>query len=70
MKNNNTVSYPYAYGLLDGSLKHFAETFELKLRAKGHELDSFTIEYLKEELEKLSNNAREKGIEHFNEFGL
>ena len=68
--NNNTISYPHAYGYLDGGLRRFAESFEIKARASGHELDSFAIEYLKEELEKLADSAHAKGIEHFNESEL
>ena len=70
MTNNNTVSYPYAYGLLAGGLHHFTETFEMKARMKGFDVDLELMQYMKEELEKLEARAHTKGVEHNKKYGF
>ena len=68
--NNNTVSYPYAYGLLNGGLQHFAETFETNARVRGFDVDSELMQYMREELKKLSDKAHDKGVAHNKEYGF
>ena len=68
--NNNTVSYPYAYGLLNGGLQHFAETFEINARMKGFDVDPELMQYMKEELKKLSDKAHDKGVAHNKGYGF
>lgn len=66
----NKISYPYAYGLLDGGLQHFTETFEINARVKGFDVAPELVQYMKEELKKLADKAHDKGIEHNKEYGF